>query len=120
MFAGWFRKMVRESVKELAGAQVRESTQLERMFGNNSPAVVAFRINNGFVVQTIDMQNDIVGSLRSTGFTYCKDHAAIADHIIASAAKEKMGLQPYQQEMFEKAQASTAMTTTSRFTNRSI
>jgi hypothetical protein len=121
MFAGWFRNMVREAINEHAAQpMVRESSQFERMFGNNAPAVVAFKINNGYVVQTIDTSNEVVGGVRSTGFTYCKDNQAIAEHIVASAMKEKMGLQPYQQEMFEKAQSSAKLSTTSRFTNRSL
>ena len=110
-------KMLQETKREQE-ADVKAVQDMERMFGSASPCVVAFRINNGYVVRTVS-DGDLI-SHRQSGFTYCKDHAAIADHIIASAAKEKMGLQPYQQEMFEKAQASTAMTTTGRFTNRSI
>ena len=121
MFAGWFRNMVREAINEQAiQPMVRESSQFERMFGNNAPAVVAFKINNGYVVQTIDTSNEVVGGVRSTGFTYCKDNQAIAEHIVASAMKEKMGLQPYQQEMFEAAQSSAKLSTASRFTNRSL
>lgn len=127
MFAGWFRKMVRESMNELAGAQVRESTQMERMFGNCSPAVVAFKIENGFVVRTLDMRREMEGHMQG-GFHYCKDHQEIAEHIIATEAKRKLGLGE-QQEMFpgavhvsqEQVQAfNPNLTTTGRFTNRSI
>lgn len=106
MFNGWFKKKLRQALDEMHGAQIRESTDMERMFGNCAPAVVAFKIENGFVVRTVDMETAIVGS-RQQGFTYCKDHQEIAEHIIASEARRKMGIGEYQQEMFaaEKARA---------------
>lgn len=88
-------------------AQLRASTDMERMFGNCSPAVVAFRIENGFVVRTMH-QEEVYEGKRQGGFTYCKDHQAIAEHIVASEAKRKLGIgEEYQQEMFaaEKARA---------------
>jgi hypothetical protein len=89
------------------GAQVRESNEMERMFGSCTPTIVAFRINNGFVVRTIDTEAAYVGG-RATGFTYCKDNQEIAEHIIASEVKRKLNVgEEYQQEMFaaEKARA---------------
>jgi hypothetical protein len=69
-------------------ADIRPSTQMERMFGDCQPAVVAFKIENGYVVRTVQTgpEYDRVAS----GFTYCKDHAAIADHIVSEAAREKV------------------------------
>ncbi len=96
-----------ERANRTLGAQVREATEMERLFGGASPAIVAFRINNGFVVRTIDMDANYVGG-RSTGFTYCKDHQEIAEHIISAEAKRKLGIgEEYQQDMFaaEKARA---------------
>lgn len=106
MFNGWFKKKLRQALEEMHPPQLRESTDMDRMFGNCAPAVVAFKIENGFVVRTVDMESAIVGS-RQTGFTYCKDHQEIAEHIIANEAKRKMGIGEYQQEMFaaEKARA---------------
>lgn len=88
--------------------EVRQSTEMERMFGNCAPAVVAFKIANGYVVRTVDTHSDMVG-MRQGGFTYCKDHVEIAEQILASEAKRKLGVrdEEYQQEMFaaEKARA---------------
>jgi hypothetical protein len=44
---------------------------------------------------------------RQGGFTFCKDHQEIAEHIISAEAKRKLGIGEYQQEMFaaEKARA---------------
>lgn len=66
---------------------IRPATNLERMFGDCNPAIVAFKIDNGYVVRTISMSNyeSVAG-----GFTYCKDHQAIADHIVSEAAREKV------------------------------
>ena len=74
-----------------AQAQIRAATDMERMFGNCSPAMVAFRIENGFVVRTINQEEAYEGK-RQGGFTYCKDHQEIAEHLIALEAKRKMGL----------------------------
>lgn len=88
-------------------AQIRQTTDMDHMFGSATPAVVAFRIENGFVVRTMDMDGAIVGS-RQRGFTYCKDHQEIAQHILASEVKRKLNIgEEYQQDMFaaEKAHA---------------
>jgi hypothetical protein len=71
--------------------EARVATDMERMFGNVSPAVVAFKIANGYVVRTIDTQSDMVG-MRQGGFYFCRDHQQIAEHIIASEAKRKLGV----------------------------
>jgi hypothetical protein len=97
-----------QHTNQLIGAmQPQVTSDMERMFGNCSPAVVAFRINNGFVVRTMNQEDAYVGS-RTGGFTYCKDHAEIAEHIVASEVKRKLNIgEDYQQEMFaaEKARA---------------
>lgn len=106
----WFGKSLVNLLKDVQrqeDAQIRQATDMERMFGSATPAVVAFRIENGFVVRTMDIDAAIVGS-RQRGFTYCKDHQEIAQHILASEAKRKLNIgEEYQQEMFaaEKAHA---------------
>jgi hypothetical protein len=83
------------------------ATDMERMFGNCAPAVVAFKIENGFVVRTVSQEEAYEGR-RQGGFTYCKDHREIAEHIVATEAKRKLGIgEEYQREMFaaEKARA---------------
>jgi hypothetical protein len=106
----WFGKMVRDSMyasEEESNAVIRKTNDMERMFGSVNPAVVAFRISNGYVVRTMDTHSELVGS-RSGGFHYCKDHQEIAEHIIASEVKRKLNVgEEYQQDMFaaEKARA---------------
>jgi hypothetical protein len=92
---------------QLIGAmQPQVTSDMERMFGNCSPAVVAFKIENGFVVRTVN-QEEMYEGRRQGGFTFCKDHQEIAEHIISAEAKRKLGIGEYQQEMFaaEKARA---------------
>jgi hypothetical protein len=107
----------------LLGAQVTAATEMERMFGNCSPAVVAFKIENGFVVRTVS-QSELYEGKRQSGFHFCKDHQAIAEHIVASEAKRKLGIgEEYIQEHYaaEKARAVAmqgGFAQTKRATNR--
>jgi hypothetical protein len=44
------------------------------------------------------MNPDIIGAgERVPGFTYCADHQAIADHLVSSAMRDRLGVQ---QDMF--------------------
>lgn len=80
--------------------------KLHDMFNGCMPAVVAFKIDNGYVVRSINAEELYAGG-RGGGFAFCKDHAEIAEYIVASEARRKMGIGEYQQEMFavEKARA---------------
>ena len=126
----WFGKSLVSLINEAQYASEEESKAviqhtrgLENMFGSASPAVVAFKISNGYVVRTVDTHSDMVGS-RQGGFHYCKDHQEIAEHIITVEAKRKLGIgEEYQQEMFaaEKARAVAmqgGFAQTKRATNR--
>jgi hypothetical protein len=102
--------LLNEHHKHASGVEAmtpRVATDMERMFGNCAPAVVAFRIENGFVVRTVSQEEAYEGK-RQGGFTYCKDHQAIAEHIVASEAKRKLGIgDEFLQEHYaaEKARA---------------
>lgn len=93
---GWFGKkmlsMMREANEVEQATQIQRTTDMERMFGNCTPAIVAFKIENGFVVRTMSATEAYEGS-RASGFTYCKDHTEIAEHIIAGSVKRKLGVQ---------------------------
>lgn len=121
----WFGESI---VSLVQAAQINQSAQkqshhnsgLESMFSGAAPAVVAFKISNGYVVRTVDTHSEMVG-MRQGGFTYCKDHVEIAEHIITAEAKRKLGIdEEYQQEMFaaEKARA-VAMAGTPAYMTRS-
>jgi hypothetical protein len=97
MFNGWFKKKLQAALREMNDSlPVREATSIERLLGGATPTIMAFKINNGFVVQTSDASAQY-GEIRHTGFTFCQDAEAIAQHIVTSAMKEKLGVQ---QEMF--------------------
>jgi hypothetical protein len=72
-------------------SEVRPSTRMEQLFGDCQPAIVAFRIENGYVMRSVDMSNHTLGSTAS-GYVYCKDHAAVAEHIVSEAARSKLGV----------------------------
>lgn len=100
MLGGWFKKKLQAALREMHDQppEIRRTTATEEMFGRQIPAVVAFKINNGFVVQANDSAHLAqYGEVRASGFTYCKDAEAIAEHIVSSAVREKIGIQ---QEMF--------------------
>jgi len=81
--------------------QPKEETRIDKlrdMFSNNMATMVAFKIDNGFVVRTMNPDAPHLGE-RMPGFVYCADHQAIADHLISSAMKHKLGVQS---DMFEK------------------
>lgn len=84
-----------------AQAQLRAATDMERMFGNCTPTMVAFKIDNGFVVRSVDTRREMEGHISDNGFHYCKDHQEIAEHLIALEAKRKMGL-TYSPEVAKK------------------
>jgi hypothetical protein len=71
--------------------QIRPSTRMEQLFGDCQPAIVAFRIENGYVMRTVDTSNHLANSVAS-GYVYCKDHAAVAEHIVSEAARSKLGV----------------------------
>jgi hypothetical protein len=97
-FKRWLAKAAYDGLQEQGPQEVRTSSRLGDMMMDSGAAVVAFQIENGFVVRTMNNRPEIVGS-RSPGFTYCADHQAIADHIVSSAMRDKLGVQS---DMFEK------------------
>ena len=83
--------------------QPKEETrinQLHDMFSSSMPAMVAFKIDNGYVVRCMDTDAMTLGKRTSTGFVYCADHRAIADYIVTQTMKNRLGVQ---QEMFPES-----------------
>ena len=99
-FKRWLAKAAYDGLQEQGPqlASAHTSSRLGDMLADSGAALVAFQIDNGFVVRTMNRNADIVGS-RSPGFTYCADHQAIADHIVTVAMVRKLGVQS---DMFEK------------------
>jgi hypothetical protein len=91
----WIGRMAAEGLaksQQIEEARVN-TNKLHDMFQSNMAAMVAFKIDNGYVVRTMD-PNEIYHGARVPGFVYCADHQAIADHLVASAMKQKLGVQP--------------------------
>lgn len=66
--------------------------RLGDMFMDAGAAIVAFKIDNGYVVRVHNSQAVMAG-VPSGGFTYCADHQAIADYIVTAAMKDRLGVQ---------------------------
>ena len=96
-----FKRWLAKAAYEGLGEQPKEAPQLGRLgdiMMDSGVALIAFQIDNGLVVRTTNRHNDIFGS-RNPGFVYCADHQAIADYLISSAVKSKLGVQS---DMFDK------------------
>lgn len=98
-FKKWLAKAAYDGLQQNS-ARIEDvrTNKLHDMFSNNMAAMVAFKIDNGFIVRTMNPDAAYVGE-RVQGFVYCADHQAIADHLVSSAMKDKLGVQS---DMFEK------------------
>jgi len=95
-FKRWLAKAAYDGLNQ--PRETERINKLHDMFSNNMAAMVAFKIDNGFVVRTMNPDAAIHGE-RMPGFVYCADHQAIADHLVSSAMRDKLGVQS---DMFEK------------------
>jgi len=96
-FKRWLAKAAYEGLGEQSEV-VPQPGRLGDMMMASGAAFVVFQIDNGFVVRTMNRHNDTFGR-RNFGFVYCADHQAIADCLISSAMKDKLGIQS---DMFGK------------------
>lgn len=94
-FKRWLAKAAYEGLQQPKESD-RNVNKLHDMFQNNMAAMVAFKIDNGYVVRCMNPDAAYSGE-RVPGFTYCADHQAIADHLVSSAMKDRLGVQ---QDMF--------------------
>ena len=94
----WIAKVAAEQMYPQPLEAIRSTNRLQDMLSESGASIVAFQIENGFLVRTLRNNEDRIGG-RYPGFVYCADHQAIADHIVSSAVKEKLGVQ---QDMFPK------------------
>jgi len=95
----WIGKVAAENLyPQPLEASMRSTNRLQDMLSDSGASIVAFQIENGFLVRTMRHNEEKLGG-RYPGFVYCADHQAIADHIVSSAVREKLGVQ---QEMFPK------------------
>lgn len=95
-FKRWLAKAAYDGLQQ--PKEEARINKLHDMLSNNVAAMVAFKIDNGFIVRTMNPEAAYNGE-RIQGFVYCADHQAIADHLVSSAMKDKLGVQS---DMFEK------------------
>ena len=99
MIGSYIKRLIREVLNDDRPDRPTSSTEaIRNQLLDSCPSVVAFRINNGYVVRVHNPNEYKLGTV-SPGFTYCNDAQAIAEHIVASAMKDKLGVQS---DMFEK------------------
>jgi hypothetical protein len=87
----WIGKIARESWEQPVDV-MRSTNRLQDMLSDSGASIVAFQIENGFLVRTLRHNEDKIGG-RYHGFVYCADHQAIADYIVSSAMKNRLGVQ---------------------------
>jgi hypothetical protein len=94
----WFGRSLVSLIQEAQqpAEAMRSTHRLQDMLSDSGASIVAFQIENGFLVRTLRHNEDRIGG-RYPGFVYCADHQAIADHIVSSAMKDRLGVQ---QDMF--------------------
>ena len=99
MLGSYIKKMIRQVLEERVEVPPVASA-VHNHLTDSAPSIMAYRINNGYIVRVYEpdyrmKSHNTVGP----NFTYCKDAQAIAEHIVASAMKDKLGVQS---DMFEK------------------
>lgn len=70
----------RDAVESLPRESSRRSRTLQDRLEGNMPSLVAFRIENGFLVDT------------QSGMVYCKGAQDIAEAVVNAEAKQKLGI----------------------------
>jgi hypothetical protein len=84
----WLARAVREGLELTSsdGAmQPKTRSRLTEMLTEAGPSIMIWRIENGYMIREIDQHS--VG-----GFAFCADHKEIADYIISTAARKKLGV----------------------------
>lgn len=99
MIGSFIKKLIRQVLEERNDVPPVASA-VHNHLTDSAPSIMAYRINNGYIVRVYEPDHSMK-ALRSVSpnFTYCKDAQAIAEHIVASAMRDKLGVQS---DMFEK------------------
>lgn len=77
----WIRKVAYEVPPP---SEVQTRSRMYDMLMEANASFVVSRINNGYIVFTTP---NVMTDARPSGFTYCADHQALADHLLTVAAK---------------------------------
>lgn len=97
MFKNWLKKQIREAVRD-----DRDTSAVDRAMEGSMPAVIAFRINNGYLLRCNAHDPNRIEP-RNNGYVYCADEKALADGIVAAHVKGKV-MQESRPAMQEEAQ----------------
>jgi hypothetical protein len=71
----WIAKVAAENMCQQPEV-MRSTNRLQDMLSDAGASIVAFQIENGFLVRTLRHNEDRIGG-RYPGFVYCADHQAI-------------------------------------------
>ena len=96
-FKKWLAKAAYEGLAQ-PRPEIHTAAQSRlQMLLESKPACLIWEIDNGFLVLAPEGRE--THQYRSPGVRFCADHQAIADFIVSSAMKQKLGVQS---DMFEK------------------
>lgn len=109
-------KRLADIERKLATLGQGQIQALEERIAEQLPAIVAYKIDNGYLVQVVPLRDPSKLGISNMGsFHYCADHAAIADYIVTQGARSKLNI-PEQMDMFKTLHVPTpnmVVTTTS-------
>ena len=99
MIGSYIKKLIRQVLEE-RNEVPQITSAVHNHLTDSAPSIMAYRINNGYIVRVYEPEYRIKAhNTVGPNFTYCKDAQAIAEHIVASAMKDKLGVQS---DLFEK------------------
>ncbi len=82
-------------------AELKRNQYIGASLAETAASVTAYKISNGFIIRTTNKML-INQTMTLPTYTYCKDAEAIANHIVADAAREAIGVGS-QYELFNTA-----------------
>jgi hypothetical protein len=96
MFRKYLKSLVAEVVREPLPQLAESTSRVDRLISETVPTALVHRIDNGFLVTTIDQYHSMQSQIH-----YCKDAKEIGEHFVSAAVKQKIGLTPESVSMKE-------------------
>jgi hypothetical protein len=87
MFRKYLKSLVAEVVREPLPQLAESTSRVDRLISETVPTALVHRIDNGFLVTTIDQYHSMQSQIH-----YCKDAKEIGEHFVSTAVKQKIGL----------------------------
>lgn len=90
MFKSWIKNQINEALEDIH--RPAETRAVERVMEGSAPAVIAFRIKNGFLLRNnvIPPQGNLMPQRLEQEFVYCADAQALGDAIVAAHVRDRM------------------------------